>query len=51
MRKRFLKTSISVDTNQQIITSLKISQHPVHDIRHAEKLLKYCHRTDILTSM
>jgi hypothetical protein len=43
-RKRFLKPSISVDTDQQIITGLKISQHPVHDIPHAEKLLKQCHR-------
>jgi hypothetical protein len=43
-RKRFLKTSIAVDTSHQIITGLKISQHPVHDIPHAESLLKQCHR-------
>ena len=44
-RKRFLKTSIAVDTTQQIITGVKISQHPIHDIPHAEKILKQCHRT------
>jgi hypothetical protein len=44
-RKRFLKTSFAVDTTQQIITGVKISQHPVHDIPHAEKILKQCHRT------
>ncbi len=44
-RKRFLKTSISVDTRQQIVTGLKISQHLVHDVPHAEKLLRQCHKT------
>jgi len=43
-RKRFLKTSISVDTDRQLMTGLEISQHPVHDIPHAEKLLKQCHK-------
>jgi len=44
-RKRFLKTSILVDTERQIVTGFKISQQPVHDIPHAEKLLVQCHRT------
>jgi len=44
-RKLFLKTSVSVDTDQQIITGLKISQNPVHDSIHARTLLKQCHRT------
>jgi hypothetical protein len=46
-RKRFLKTFISVDTGPQIITGLKISRNPVHDIPHAEKLLRQCHRNRI----
>jgi len=45
MRKRFLKTSVSVDTDQQIVTGLNISQHPVHDSIHAKTLLTQCHRT------
>jgi hypothetical protein len=43
-RNRFLKTPISDDADHQIITGLKISQHPVHDIPHTEKLLLRCHR-------
>ena len=44
-RKRFLKTSISIDSDRQIVTGFKISQQPVHDIPHAEKLLVQCNRT------
>ena len=49
-RKQFLKTSIAVDTSLQIIPGLKISQHPVHDILHAEKCLNNATGSDILTS-
>lgn len=45
MRKNFLKTSIAVDTHKQVILCGKISLKPVHDIKHAEKLLKQAHRT------
>lgn len=41
----FLKHSISVDTDKQIITGQKISQHSVHDSIHAKNLLKQCHKT------
>ena len=40
MRKNFLKTSISLDTHKQVILSTKISLRPVHDTKHAEKLLR-----------
>jgi len=45
IRKRFLKTSVSVDTDQQIVTGLKSSQNPVQDSIHVRTLLKQGHRT------
>jgi hypothetical protein len=43
--KHFLKTFISIDTDCQIITGLKISQQPVPDILQEEKILVQCHTT------
>lgn len=37
-RKRFMKTSISVDTDEGVITGYLVSLGRVHDTRHAEKL-------------
>ena len=45
MRKHFLKTSIAVDTDQQLITGFMISKNRVHESQHALVLLKKCHKS------
>lgn len=44
IRKHFLKTSISVDTDEGVITGYLVSNGRVHDTRHAKKLLRQCHK-------
>jgi hypothetical protein len=45
IRKHFLKISIAVDTDQQVINGFLASKSRVHDTRHARKLLQECHKT------
>jgi len=43
-RKHFLKTTIVVDVDQQVITGVRISKSRIHDSKHAFPLLKECHK-------
>ena len=44
IRKPFLKTPISVDTDHHVITGFVASDSRVHDTRHAGKLRRHCHK-------
>jgi hypothetical protein len=43
-RKRFLKTSISVDTDKKVVLGWKISQKTDHDVKHANALIRQSNR-------
>jgi len=45
IRKHFIKTSIAVDTEQQVIVGFISSKSRVHDTRHARLLLRRCHKS------
>ena len=44
IRMHFLKTSISVDIDQRVITGYIASKSRVNDTRHAHRLLRQCHK-------
>ena len=45
IRKHFIKTSIAVDTEQQVIVGFISSKSRVHDTRHARLLLRRCQKS------
>jgi transposase len=40
LRRSFLKTSISVDTDKKVILGWKVSQKTDHDVKHAKSLIR-----------
>lgn len=45
LRRSFLKTSVSVDTDRQVILGWKISQKTDHDAKHAKTLIRQSNRS------
>ena len=45
LRRRFLKVSISIDTDKKVILGWKISQKTDHDVKHANTLIRQSNRT------
>ncbi|MBP7700147.1 MAG: transposase [Methanoregulaceae archaeon] len=43
--RSYLKTSVAVDTGNQVITGVRISRSFTHDIVHARSLLRQSHCT------
>ena len=45
LRRSFLKTSISVDTDKKVIIGWKISQKTDHDVKHAKALIRQSNKS------
>ena len=45
LRKSFLKTSISVDTDKKVVLGWKISQKTDHDVKHAKTLIRQSNKS------
>jgi Transposase DDE domain len=45
LRRSFLKTSISVDTDKKVILGWKISQKTDHDVKHAKALIRQSNKS------
>ena len=45
LRRSFLKTSISVDTDKKVVLGWKISQKTDHDVKHAKALIRQSNKS------